>query len=169
MRNPKTIKNRSSVAMNEIDQQGFILIVAMLFLIVLTSLGISALNTSHLGERMAGNMQHDNVSFQGAETGLAFGLSGAANATTDDTEENSAETTYIVNGVISETESTDKATITVTTTTAYKVEGNNPPKGFSLDGPFATHYFALTSDARYGKTRSQLGKGFYRVGPSSQD
>ncbi len=49
-------------------QQGIVLVVALLILVVMTVLGVSMLSTSTLEERMAGNIQAKNVTFQAAES-----------------------------------------------------------------------------------------------------
>ncbi len=54
-------------------QQGAALILSLVFLLLLTILGITAVSTSTLQEKMAGNMKDQNVSFQAAESGLRGG------------------------------------------------------------------------------------------------
>jgi|SRR5690625_881312 len=51
-------------------QSGVALIVGLIFLLLLTIIGLSSSNTAVLQERMAGNVSHSNVSFQSAELGL---------------------------------------------------------------------------------------------------
>lgn len=51
-------------------QRGIALVVALIFLLMLTILGVSAMNTSALEGRMAGNTQENNRAFQGAESAL---------------------------------------------------------------------------------------------------
>jgi len=55
-------------------QRGAVLIVAMILLLVLTLLGVSAMNTSQLEERMAANSQEFNRAFQSAESGLSMAV-----------------------------------------------------------------------------------------------
>ena len=52
-------------------QQGAVLIVAMILLVVLTLLGVTAMNTTSLEEKMASNTQEQVRAFQAAETGLS--------------------------------------------------------------------------------------------------
>lgn len=52
-------------------QRGAILIVALVLLIALTLLGISTMNTTQLGEKMASNSQQLAHAFQAAETALS--------------------------------------------------------------------------------------------------
>ncbi len=56
---------------NPANQQGVVLIVALVMLAVLTFIAITALNTSGIEEKMAGNTQERHRSFHTAETGLA--------------------------------------------------------------------------------------------------
>jgi len=52
------------------DQRGAALVVALIILLVLTLLGVSAMNTSSLEEKMAANSQEFNRAFQAADSGL---------------------------------------------------------------------------------------------------
>ncbi len=54
-------------------QQGVALIMALVFLLLLTILGITALSTTSLEEKMAGNMKDRNLAFQAAESALLVG------------------------------------------------------------------------------------------------
>ncbi|MDH3671664.1 MAG: PilX N-terminal domain-containing pilus assembly protein [Gammaproteobacteria bacterium] len=54
-------------------QQGVALVMSMAFLLILTLIGITALNTSALEERMAGNMVDKNYALQAAESALLAG------------------------------------------------------------------------------------------------
>ncbi|MEQ6341543.1 MAG: PilX N-terminal domain-containing pilus assembly protein [Gammaproteobacteria bacterium] len=56
--------------MNIPFQRGSVLIVSMLMLLVLTIIGITAMGTSTLEEKMAGNSRDQNLAFQAAEAGL---------------------------------------------------------------------------------------------------
>jgi len=51
-------------------QRGTVLVVALLMLLVMTVLGITAMQMSRSQERMAGNSRDINLAFQGAEAGL---------------------------------------------------------------------------------------------------
>jgi len=55
-------------------QQGTALIMAMVVLVILTILGMSAMRSSVLEVRMAGNIQDATIAFQAAESGLAKAL-----------------------------------------------------------------------------------------------
>src|SRR5688572_9206262 len=51
-------------------QRGAVLIVALLFLVMLTLLGVTAMTSSTMEERMAGNARDNGVAFQAAEAAL---------------------------------------------------------------------------------------------------
>lgn len=50
-----------------------VLVLALVFLLLLTIMGITALNTSSLEEKMTGNVRDRNLAFQAAESALALG------------------------------------------------------------------------------------------------
>lgn len=52
------------------DQRGAALIVGLIFLVILTLLGVTAMQSSTLEERMAGNARDRNLAFQAAEAAL---------------------------------------------------------------------------------------------------
>lgn len=56
-------------------QNGIVLVVGLVFLLVLTILGVTSLRTTTLEQRMAGNMQQRTVAFQDAETRIAMLIS----------------------------------------------------------------------------------------------
>ncbi len=54
-------------------QQGVALVLALVFLLLLTIIGISALSTTSLEEKMANNVKDRNLAFQAAESALSLG------------------------------------------------------------------------------------------------
>ena len=51
-------------------QQGAILVISLILLLVMTLLGLAAMQVTRMQERMAGNQRDVNIAFQGAEAGL---------------------------------------------------------------------------------------------------
>lgn len=51
-------------------ERGAALIIALVFLVVLTMLGVSSMRTTTLQQRMAGNVRDSTLAFQAAEAGL---------------------------------------------------------------------------------------------------
>lgn len=56
-------------------QKGAALVIALVLLLAMTILGVSAMQTTNLQERMAGNMRDRGVAFEAAEAGLRIGES----------------------------------------------------------------------------------------------
>lgn len=56
-------------------QRGMVLLVSLVFLLLLTMLGISSMQNATLQEKMAGSVTQRNTSFQSAETVLRLGES----------------------------------------------------------------------------------------------
>lgn len=54
-------------------QRGAVLVISLLMLLVMTVLGVTAMQMSRMEERMAGNSRDINLAFQGAEAGLRDG------------------------------------------------------------------------------------------------
>lgn len=54
-------------------QRGAVLVVSLIFLLLLTLIGTTAMRTTTLQERMAGNTRDTNLSLQAAEAGLRAG------------------------------------------------------------------------------------------------
>jgi len=54
-------------------QRGITLIMSLLFLLLLTILGVTAINMSTLQEKMSGNLRDQDVAFQAAESALRYG------------------------------------------------------------------------------------------------
>lgn len=54
-------------------ETGAVLVVSLVFLLVLTLIGLSGLQVTSLEEKMSGNMRDRNLAFQGAESALRAG------------------------------------------------------------------------------------------------
>jgi type IV pilus assembly protein PilX len=64
-------KMNSTSRINAVSRErGAALVIALLMLLVMTVLGIAAMQVTRLEERMAGNSRDINLAFQGAEAGL---------------------------------------------------------------------------------------------------
>jgi type IV pilus assembly protein PilX len=64
------MKTKISLRRSLRRQKGFVLITALIFLVILTLLGISSMQASTLQERMAGNLSDRNIALQAAELAL---------------------------------------------------------------------------------------------------
>jgi type IV pilus assembly protein PilX len=54
-------------------QTGVVLVISLIMLVLLTLLGVTAMQVTGLEEKMAGNMKSNNLAFQSAETALREG------------------------------------------------------------------------------------------------
>lgn len=68
---PKGMKNTAYCPRR--NQRGAVLIFCLVFLLVLTMMGVTSMESAVLEERMAGNMQDFNAAFQAAESSLETG------------------------------------------------------------------------------------------------
>ena len=57
-------------------QHGMALIMALVILLILTILGVTAMTTSSLEEKMSGNIQEQNKAFHVAESGISHVING---------------------------------------------------------------------------------------------
>lgn len=73
-------------------QRGMALIMSLVILMILTILGVTAMGTASLEEKMAGNTQEINKAFQAAESGLIQALNTAGSL--DLNQETSNDFTY---------------------------------------------------------------------------
>ncbi len=67
-------------------EHGIVLVMALVFLLLLTLTGLAAVTSSSLEEKMTGNTQDRNIAFQSAESALVAAetyLAGLANPSTD--------------------------------------------------------------------------------------
>ncbi|MFT4823999.1 MAG: type IV pilus assembly protein PilX [Halioglobus sp.] len=75
-------------------QSGVALVVALLFLLVVTVISVTAANNSSVGLKMAANMSDSYSSFQSAEAGI-FGLLGLANTAFDPFDGSNSATPFV--------------------------------------------------------------------------
>lgn len=68
-----TVKISHTIASTK-KQQGVVLVIALLILVVMTVLGVSMLSTSSMEERMASNLQSKSITFQAAESCIRSAL-----------------------------------------------------------------------------------------------
>lgn len=135
------------------SERGAVLATSLIFLVTLTLLGLTAMQTTSLEQKMSGNMQELHQAFHGAESGIAAALSNAGSQLLD----TSGTISYDVN---------DIPGLTIQTETAFKAQGEQPPAGYSLSGQFTSYYFRIDSEAEAGgASKSTHQQGFYIVGP----
>ncbi len=108
-------------------QQGVALIMALVFLVLLTILGLTALNTTSLEEKMAGNVKDKNAAFQAAEAGISGAESWLYNKI-DRPQPNSSAGVYLYDSTAA---SAPWETVNWSSTSNLVVYPNNPDQTVS--------------------------------------
>ncbi|MBD3893974.1 PilX N-terminal domain-containing pilus assembly protein [Hydrogenophaga sp.] len=70
---PKSSTSKTGASPPRRRQQGAVLVVGLIILVVLTLMGVQAMRTNLVQERMASNMRDRNLAFQAAEAALRAG------------------------------------------------------------------------------------------------
>ncbi len=127
-------------------QNGVVLVVSLIMLLILTLLGISALNTTSMEEKMATNSQSINRAFQAAEAGIdaAYADSDSFNLSADITNKVS-----IIADSNNDGDITDAGDYSAgANTTASYLRATNPPVGSLYSSSlFSAFHFDLQSIA----------------------
>ena len=140
-------------------ERGSALIVAMVFLIILTLLGLSTMTTSRIELRMANNAQFANLAFQAAESGIDLLLGTdalKAKLKTDPAQSFDQNYTLDAQGLADH--------LSATTVTRYVTSGIAP--GYSVDTP-ALHFQITSTGTAGGGGEAQHIQGFYVIGASA--
>ena len=129
------------------NQRGIVLIVCLVILLVMTIIGVNAMGTSTLQERMASNSQNAMSTFQAAESAIQGTLADGDVFTTAINVADGADRDF------------EFGIFTASTTTT----SSGPPQiveGYSI-GTFASYPFAISaasdSDATGARSRQTLG------------
>jgi type IV pilus assembly protein PilX len=86
---------------------GAALITCLMLLVVMTLLGVSAITTSTMEEKMAGNVRNKHISFHAAETALRAGEAIAANLPADTVFTDATNPTGTTTGLYSRSNALD--------------------------------------------------------------
>lgn len=150
-------------------QRGSALLVSLVFLVILTVLGLSVMNTSHLEMKMAANAQFGNQAFQAAESAIDSVmripkdtlLTFVGGAPTPRTFFFNAGTVGFANGGQFFAERAD-------TQTTFQETGNVPGGGYSVSEDAGTpkaHHFTIESDGQSQRAgRSAHEQGMFVIG-----
>ncbi len=131
--------------MNIKQQRGAALFVSLMFLFLMTIIGLNALNTSTSDERMALNTQHQQQVFHAAES--------AINVVKRDV--NSLEEAITTGAASTAVNYTAQADVAASASASY-VGCGTPEAGFALgEGGFVTHVFNINGDAALGASSAQ--------------
>jgi hypothetical protein len=149
-------------------ERGAVLVVALILLTVLTLLGVSALNSTSLEERMASNTQELYRTTLAAEAGLdlafnddeTFDLAGCG----DIGDEPSGKKACAADDVT--VEDAD-ATVSATVSYSSRFNGMSPPPMGSLYSAtaFQAAHFDLRSEADRGELSAVVHGGAYQIAP----
>ena len=139
-------------------ERGAVLIVAMILLVVLTLLGVSAMNTSQLEERMASNSQESARSFESAESGLSMAFN--------------TDSAWTLDGKTSpkETIPSDVAGLDVEWSSSFAGWSPPPPGSLFSATKFrsANFDFASSGGSGNGNIVTTVHGGAYQIAPNSQ-
>ncbi|MBT6210679.1 MAG: hypothetical protein HOI35_11745 [Woeseia sp.] len=148
------------------SQRGSALIVSLIFLVVLTILGISTMSTSRLEIKMAANQQMATQASNASESGIEATLDQDGIFETEVSAgvdlvfyfNESASGSFVVGS----TKYAEKAS----TNTVYEATGAVPTGGFSLGSKVLAYHFRIlsTGESAFGSERQQT-QGFYKIGP----
>jgi len=152
-------------------QRGNALMVSMVFLVILTTLGLSVAGTGRLELMMAANTQFGNQAYQAAESGIDSVLRIPRNTLLSSTAATGRD--YFFNLTTSAGGFDDPNTPApalfaeqANTTTTYEGVGNVPSGGYSMGGNnnAAAHHFSIDSRSQSQRGgRSGHEQGFYIV------
>lgn len=156
------MKSNFQSSLNRNRQQGAVLIVGLLLLVVITILAVSGMNTATTELAMARNDQTSENAFQAAETGLENALS---------------QGLFNTNAVVSVTPTMGSNEV-VSATINFEDSTLVPDRAFSLGAGsgIAAYHFIATSQAEYRFNPGNVTdrdatavhtQAFYVVGPES--
>lgn len=115
-------------------QQGLVLGIALIFLLLFALLGVAALQASALEQIMAANSQRSYRVFQAIESGIDAALRDAARQRSRPHDLSGSERSDRFNG------------ITVTRRIEYQGAAHTVPDGYSLRGAFRAHHFTIRAE-----------------------
>jgi len=143
-------------------QNGIALVTCMIFLMILSVVGVSSMRNSTLEQEMTNNMQDLNHAFQLAESGIARTSNEPTMLDTNSNKASPVEffyTSYFVDPLVK-----------LETTSYYK--GQGIVKGEHLDqinsiDTTSLHIFHITSTGQYNGVISEHAQGITQTGPKT--
>lgn len=138
------------------NQQGVALVVSLIFLVVMTMLGVTVLKTSSLEENMARNMQESVRAFAHSETGVTRALQDINAFTTADSHSGNSTTVTLSNG---------------SATYSRRHLGSTPPERkpdtATGSGTKYVHFEVRSEGLTFMNARATIDQGGYIEAPSS--
>lgn len=151
-------------------QQGMALFVSLIFLLILTILGVSSMQTTVLEEKMAGNFNDQNRSFQASESALRVAESWLRELTAKPAESASPSATQVwkVMNASDNVCSTDDAMWWIHCDEAWwSANAVQPTLGLENvgDDPYyiIEKYDHVKDSLNIGKGKNKSGSFFYRI------
>jgi type IV pilus assembly protein PilX len=146
-------------------QKGAALIAAMVILLIMTIIGVTAISTTALEQKMAVNMQETNRALQAAESGLSKAINLAGAFQLYSSEDNPLEETYEFGADTGD----GAATATTDVDTWFKAWAK-PRRGSGYSAvQFSTANFEAASAATTDTGASTvLHQGLYQITPKLQ-
>lgn len=137
------------------QHQGAALITALVFLVILTMLGLSSMRTNVLEERMAANSQEITRAFQAAESGVELAFDNADSFNINNTSDNP-----VTGG------DADFGSMGINVGYEAAFRQMTPPKrGSGWDSSYAFYHFDVTGNAdTVSGAASRIHAGAYQVG-----
>ena len=149
-------------------QQGTVLAISLIILLLLTLIGVTAMQTTTMEERMAGNMLDVNRSFQAGEAALREGENYLAPLTTEAATCSSAPCDVWAKQAI--TEGTDPvdpsmkdAAWWAANAKEYGASGTQDIDGVAQDPRYVVEYYYLLKDSKTLGFGPPTGRVYYRV------
>lgn len=164
--------------MNRVTQQGAVLIVSLVMLLLMTILGLTAMSSATMEQKMAANSQDLNITLQASESATRAVyedinvLGEALNSSTpvERTVTLSNAIITVVDPLSGVATSVIGPEDTVTSSASVQYIGQSPVSGFSLGvnkTNFAAYHFAVTGTGTMSnKINTVTAQGVYRVAPS---
>lgn len=150
-------------------ERGAALITALVFLVILTMLGLSSIGTTTMEERMAANAQEVNRAFQAASTGLemAYNDGDAFDTSLTEANDGSGSDKYDKSDASIGGSGTHAYTANATYNSVYK-QSTTPSRGSGWDSSYAYYHFKLSSTGTTDSgATSTVNSGAYQVGKGS--
>ena len=148
------------------NQSGIALAISIVFLLIISIVGITSIQGTTSEQRMTNNLQNVLHSFHYAESGIATAVK----------DPNIISTQYQVGSELqhylcttsggAEQNCSDTGAGTAKTKSHYVGVGTKPPVNYSIDSGFASHFFQISSSGYVGKASSTHRQGVYVVGPA---
>jgi Tfp pilus assembly protein PilX len=158
-------------------QSGAALLTTMVFLVVLTAIGVSTMQNNRQEQKVSTNIQELNHSFNYAESGIVAGLQSLKSLQSDNLYTNvSSSVDYSAPDIWLCADPDDPSirqdcevgsnTGNAAVITRYRGRANIPPANYSLSSGFTTHFFSVSSRGTSQQAVSTHHVGTSIVGPS---